>query len=203
MKKIVLAGLFLLSCFAVSAQAVTLHRWPLDYYASPAYSRWFDGDATSGATRRYDSVTNRLVEDQHHGSDILGNVSPTYIHAGANGSLYYSYNSCSNNGSSGDTCGGGYGNHVRIQHPDGKVTIYAHMLQGVSGTASVLCGYTVGSMGNSGDSTGTHLHLEMWSDIYATVRMDHFGGSGNWYNASYWVNQNGTSAPSYPSTSCQ
>ena len=202
MKKAILAGLVLMSV-AFSAEAVTLHRWPLDYYAPTTYSRWFDHDSAVGSTRRYDSVTNRSVEDQHHGTDILGNVSPTYIRAGAIGSLYYRIDSCNNNGYIGNTCGGGYGNHVRIQHSDGKVTIYAHMLQGVAGLQTITCGGTVGAMGNSGDSSGNHLHLEMWSSTSIVPRMDHFGGSGNWYNASYWVNQNGTTAPSYPSTSCQ
>lgn len=202
MKKAILAGLVLLSV-VFSAEAVNLHRWPLDYYASPAYSRWFDGDSAVGYTRRYDGATNRPVEDQHHGTDILGNVSPTYIRAGAVGSLYYRFDSCSNNGSPGDTCGGGYGNHVRIQHPDGKVTIYAHMLQGVAGLQSISCGATVGLMGNSGDSSGTHLHLEMWSSTSVGTRMDHFSGPGNWVNASYWVNQNGVPAPVYPSMTCQ
>lgn len=202
MKKATLAGLMLM-CIALSAEAVNLHRWPLDYYAAPAYSRWFDGDDIVGNTRRYDGATNRPAEDQHHGTDILGNVSPTYIRAGAPGNLYYSFNSCSNNGYPGNTCGSGYGNHVRIQHPDGKVTIYAHMLQGVLGLSSVLCGANVGSMGNSGDSSGTHLHLEMWSSTSIGTRMDHFGGPGNWYNASYWVNQGGTTVPVYPSTACQ
>lgn len=202
MKNAILACLMLMSV-PFTVEAVTLHRWPLDYYASPAYSRWFDHDDTVGYTLRYDGSTNNLGEDQHHGTDILGNVSPTYIRAGAIGNLYYRVDSCSNNGSIGDTCGGGYGNHVRIEHPDGKVTIYAHMLQGVAGLQSISCGGIVGSMGNSGDSSGTHLHLEMWSSTSIGTRMDHFGGPGNSYNASYWVSQNGTTVPVYPSTTCQ
>lgn len=187
MKKIVLAGLFLLSFFAISAQAVTHHRWPIDYFASPEASRWFDHTPLCGYLCRYDGAGNQGGTD-HHGTDILGNISPTYIRAGAVGSLYYRFDSCSNNGSPGDTCGGGYGNHVRIQHPDGKVTIYAHMLQGVTGLQTALCGASVGEMGNSGDSSGNHLHLEMWSDIYATVRIDHFGGA--YSGLVYWVSQN-------------
>ena len=198
MKKIVLAGLFLLSCFAVSAQAVNHHRWPIDYFASPEVSAWYD-HATSGTPNlRYDSVLilssdpawyNWPVYGRHHGTDIKWNGTSTSVRAGALGSLYYRQDGCGNNPPSSDTACYGYGNHVRILHPDGKVTIYAHLQAGsVSGLASNLCGYQVGIMGNSGTSEATHLHLEMWSDIYATQRIDHFGGSSS--GLVYWVSQN-------------
>lgn len=203
MKKAILAGLMFLSA-TFSAEGVNLHRWPIDYYAAPAYSRWFDHDYTVGYTRRYDSASNRLNEDEHHGTDILGNISPTYIRAGALGNLYYAVTNCPNPGYLGSTCGSGYGNHVRIQHPDARVTIYAHMLPNWPGySGSYTCGQAVGIMGSSGSSSGTHLHLEMWASTSPNPRMDHFGGPGNWNNSSYWVNQNGTTAPVYPSTTCQ
>lgn len=57
---------------------------------------------------------------------------------------------------------GGYGNYVVIRHPNGTQTLYAH-LKDVSTYAgdSVKQGEQIGTMGNTGKSTGTHLHFEV------------------------------------------
>lgn len=58
----------------------------------------------------------------------------------------------------------GYGNHVRIQHNNGNVTIYGHMYINSITVAvgdQVKQGQVIGKMGNSGNSTGTHLHFEI------------------------------------------
>ena len=56
---------------------------------------------------------------------------------------------------------GGYGNLVLIDHGDGVVTAYAHQSEiiVVPGQA-VERGERIGSVGNTGNSTGPHLHLE-------------------------------------------
>lgn len=56
---------------------------------------------------------------------------------------------------------GGYGNLVLIDHGDGVVTAYAHQSEiiVVSGQR-VDRGERIGSVGNTGNSTGPHLHLE-------------------------------------------
>lgn len=62
---------------------------------------------------------------------------------------------------------GGLGVHVVIEHRiDGKLTrsVYAHMLEGsltVNLGDVVLAGERIGSLGNTGSSTGPHLHLEV------------------------------------------
>ena len=70
----------------------------------------------------------------------------------------------------------GFGNRVLIKHPDGKTSLYAHMLT----TPSVKVGQTVkkgdviGKVGSTGHSTGNHLHLTIvdnWDknpDMYYT-----------------------------------
>lgn len=57
---------------------------------------------------------------------------------------------------------GGYGLYVVIKHPNGTQTLYAH-LSSLSVTAgdSVVSGQTIGAVGNTGRSTGNHLHFEV------------------------------------------
>ena len=60
--------------------------------------------------------------------------------------------------------GGGWGNHVRVQHGYGYQVIYAHLSQwsvAVEEGESVTCGQLLGLMGSSGYSTGPHLHFEI------------------------------------------
>jgi len=57
---------------------------------------------------------------------------------------------------------GGYGNYVVIKHNNGTQTLYAHM-NGVSATQGswVSQGDKIGTSGNTGKSTGPHLHFEV------------------------------------------
>lgn len=57
-----------------------------------------------------------------------------------------------------------YGEYVVINHHDGTMTLYAHMLSGsrrVSVGQSVSQGQAIGTVGSTGNSTGTHLHFEV------------------------------------------
>lgn len=57
---------------------------------------------------------------------------------------------------------GGYGNYVVIKHANGVQTLYAHMSSvAVSVGSSVDTGETIGGVGNTGKSTGSHLHFEV------------------------------------------
>lgn len=56
----------------------------------------------------------------------------------------------------------GYGRHVRIDHGNGYLTIYAHLSQfQVSNNSVVKSGDVIGLSGNTGNSTGPHLHFEL------------------------------------------
>ena len=57
---------------------------------------------------------------------------------------------------------GGYGNYVVIQHANGTQTLYAHMLSTVTVAGQhVVTGQVIGYLGNTGHSTGPHLHFEV------------------------------------------
>lgn len=63
------------------------------------------------------------------------------------------------------TWGGGYGNHIIIDHGNGLKTLYAHMeYLSVSVGDQVSQGQVIGKMGNTGNvrgRTGIHLHFEV------------------------------------------
>jgi murein DD-endopeptidase MepM/ murein hydrolase activator NlpD len=60
--------------------------------------------------------------------------------------------------------GQGYGNLVRIGHPDGRETRYAHLSKfadGIVAGKAVGAGELIGFVGTTGNSTGPHLHFEL------------------------------------------
>ena len=58
--------------------------------------------------------------------------------------------------------GGGFGSYVVVNHPNGTQTLYAHMSKVLtSAGAQVDQGEVIGKVGNTGRSTGPHLHVEV------------------------------------------
>lgn len=95
----------------------------------------------------------------HHGIDI-GADTGTPIYAAADGVVGYAQSGCSVGA---QKCGGGFGNFVRLDHGSGTQTISAHMSQlapGLSTGSQVKAGDLIGYVGNTGHSTGPHLHFE-------------------------------------------
>lgn len=60
----------------------------------------------------------------------------------------------------------GYGNYVKIKHENGLETLYAHMIKRpeVNVGDYIEAGAIIGNVGNTGSSTGPHLHLEVLLD---------------------------------------
>jgi len=58
--------------------------------------------------------------------------------------------------------GGGYGNHIVIDHGDGFQTLYGHLSSFATSSGQwVNQGQVIGIMGSTGWSTGVHLHFEI------------------------------------------
>ena len=81
-------------------------------------------------------------------------------------------------------------NAVYIQHADGSVAWYGHMKSGSLTNKNVgqtvALGEYLGSVGSSGNSTGPHLHLEVYDAN--NVLNDPFSGTCNNYNVNSWWN---------------
>jgi murein DD-endopeptidase MepM/ murein hydrolase activator NlpD len=69
---------------------------------------------------------------------------------------------------------GGYGNWVKLRHADGTVTLYGHLSSWqVDIGERVWAGDQIAKMGNTGNSTGPHLHFEVL--LNGTDRVDPVG----------------------------
>jgi len=95
---------------------------------------------------RYGQRWNR----SHNGIDVAAPTG-TGIYASAGGTVTYSaYNS------------GGYGYLVKLSHGNGVETYYGHCSQLlVSAGQTVSQGQLIAKVGNTGRSTGPHLHFEV------------------------------------------
>lgn len=83
----------------------------------------------------------------------LGTPVGTSVRAAAAGEVIISKNSGWN---------GGYGQYVVIRHGNGAQTLYAHLSRNSVGVGQyVNQGQVIGSSGNTGRSTGPHLHFEV------------------------------------------
>ncbi|MDP2641933.1 MAG: M23 family metallopeptidase [bacterium] len=88
----------------------------------------------------------------HNGVDIA-TPTGTPILASASGKVIISRSGGYN---------GGYGTYVVISHSNGTQTLYAHMSKNnVSVGQSIEQGQVIGAVGNTGKSTGSHLHFEV------------------------------------------
>jgi murein DD-endopeptidase MepM/ murein hydrolase activator NlpD len=57
---------------------------------------------------------------------------------------------------------GGFGNLVKIEHPDGTITLYAHNNRVLVRKGQIVQqGDQISELGNTGRSTGPHLHFEI------------------------------------------
>lgn len=99
----------------------------------------------------------------HKGTDLV-NLTDKKIYAVGSGVVESANNDCPQVGYLGNYCGGGLGNHVIIKHNLSGVnmySIYGHMSKTIVTKGQQVDANTIiGNQGNSGNSSGEHLHLE-------------------------------------------
>lgn len=73
-------------------------------------------------------------------------------------------------------CGSGYGVCLIVDHLDGDLSLYAHMSSVAVGPGqNVNSGQVIGFEGSTGNSTGPHLHFEIWRGGQKTDPCPHIG----------------------------
>ncbi|MBQ7552711.1 MAG: M23 family metallopeptidase [Rickettsiales bacterium] len=89
------------------------------------------------------------INGWHNGVDIAA-PNGTNIRSAGDGEVIWEGNNES------------YGNMIVVEHPDGKLSLYAHMQEtNVKTGDKVKTGDSIGKVGNTGHSKGNHLHYEV------------------------------------------
>ena len=99
----------------------------------------------------------------HNGVDMAADRG-TPISSVDAGTVLRTNANCGESSGRGDPCGGGYGNYIEILHAGGWVTNYNHLNPGSVNLKTgdkVSAGQAIAQMGNTGSSTGSHLHFEV------------------------------------------
>ncbi len=128
-------------------------------------------------------------EDDYHGAIDYGCPKGTPVYAAESGTISV-YDGGYDDGYYGSTDGSGWGNYADISHGNGYYTRYAHMSTGrfvVSSGSYIQRGQLIGYSGNSGNSTGAHLHFglylnglksanKVYPEPYITTATGYFNG---------------------------
>ena len=136
------------------ANAILAGLDQMNLYRLAAFKAPFATPINSGGVRWTSSFGRRndplgAGSRMHEGTDIAGPYG-TPIYATADGTVIHA------------GWASGYGRLVKIQHAFGIETRYGHLAQiRVSVGQKISRGEQIGDMGNSGRSTGTHLHYEV------------------------------------------
>lgn len=113
------------------------------------------GAAASGGSGFGNPLPGGRISQGVHGYNGVDISAPagTPIYASAGGKVIVAKGDGGYNG--------GYGNYIVIDHGNGAQTLYAHMSSLKVGGGSVSKGSVIGYVGNTGRSTGNHLHFEV------------------------------------------
>lgn len=132
----------------------SIFQWPLPQ--SYMITSWFG--------YREDPFTGEIA--YHSGTDIAA-PEGTPILAAADGTVTIA--------NAIDSWGGGYGYHIKVKHNDTYDTLYAHCSSiCVTAGQKVKQGEVIGYVGTTGNSTGNHLHFEVWQNGERTDALDFF-----------------------------
>ena len=126
--------------------------WPVIGGGRPAKKGAIGPNKKPYSDGRYDPSGAYRNGRPHYGIDLPTTAGDS-VQAAASGKIYYA------------KAIPGYGNTVAILHPDGNVSLYAHLqaFGEINIGAPVAKGDVIGFVGNSGNAfnRGTHLHFEV------------------------------------------
>ncbi|RPI68290.1 MAG: M23 family metallopeptidase, partial [Ignavibacteriales bacterium] len=189
----------------IQKSAAVSFSWPLQHasnlndYSYYGISNFIDHNPNfqqlldyTGGTRTYD-----LQGYNHKGTDVFTwpfgwykmDNSQVEIVAAADGVIIGK-----DDGNDDRSCGFGAGNWnaVYLSHADGSESWYGHMKKNSLTTknvgSTVTAGEYLGVVGSSGNSTGPHLHLEIY-DVANNLIDPWFGSSNPTIVSSWWENQ--------------
>ncbi len=110
------------------------------------------------SVERYLSGYDYSPETNHYGIDIAGDTGYNIFATDSGVVVYAGWNDW------------GYGNVIVIDHGNGWQSLYGHLDTLNVGCGSyVYQGDVIGGMGSTGNSSGPHLHFELYSEVYGKV----------------------------------
>lgn len=129
-----------------------------------------------GIYRVIDDSPNRITQHYkkgvHNGVDLgwRTDENANRVYSNCSGVVYATLDNIPH----GSEAGGGWGNYVLIQHPNGMFSRYAHLQSGlpVKKGQQVTKDTVIGIIGNSGRSTARHLHFEVQTGSNSTTRIN-------------------------------
>ncbi len=141
---------FIMSAALSNGCTVINRNIPLQKPPAGVSKQGFVRPISGVVTSTFGQRTFKGKKDNHRGIDFVGNWMITPVFAAKEGTV--TVTSLSKD----------YGLWIEIKHPDNYVTRYCHLSwqHAVKG-AKVLRGDLIGRVGNSGKSTGSHLHFEV------------------------------------------
>ena len=178
------------------------YEWPLRKHSSLVFNNYYGISNFVDHDNRVDSILDyncfSRTYDGHKGTDIFTWPFPWYLYnnnyieviASEAGTIINKHD-----GNIDDHCSwnaGGSWNAVYIQHTDGTIAWYGHLKQNslTSKTVGqmVVKGEYLGVVASSGNSTGPHLHFEVYDSLNNLI--DPFQGNCNVLNSfSCWLTQ--------------
>ena len=115
----------------------------------------------------------RLTQELHSGGAIDvgdGRIENAPVHAAVGGTVTHAHYCTLNHEGEMSDCNG-FGTGLVIAGDDGRTYQYAHLFQGsmpsyVYEGARIEAGQLIGAVGNTGNSSGPHLHFEISTNSY-------------------------------------
>ncbi|MDD4850129.1 MAG: M23 family metallopeptidase [Gemmiger sp.] len=144
-----------------AAQALAAYHKDLDETSNPQPGPTFTAPLAS-----YTAISRRYLQDGHNGTDFAAPLGTTVSAPAAGTVLYAGYRQT-------------HGNYIFLNHglfEDGNhyATLYAHLDSlSVKTGDSVAQGAQLGTVGSTGNSTGSHLHLELYKNDSRVEPLDY------------------------------